>query len=91
MDDRTDGARSRHERADTGAALPEETGESPLAWLTTQRLALARDLLETTKLSMEHIADRAGMGTATNLRLHFTSSLGIPPNLYRKQFRRAEA
>lgn len=69
----------------------EETGESPLAWLTTQRLALARDLLETTNLSMEHIAERAGIGTATNLRLHFTSSVGIPPNLYRKQFRRAEA
>ncbi|WP_339346052.1 transcriptional regulator FtrA [uncultured Sphingomonas sp.] len=69
----------------------EETGESPLAWLTAQRLALARDLLETTNLSMEHIADRAGMGTATNLRLHFTSTVGIPPNLYRKQFRRADA
>jgi AraC family transcriptional activator FtrA len=69
----------------------EETGESPSAWLTTQRLTLARDLLETTNLSMEHIADRVGMGTATNLRLHFTSSVGIPPNLYRKQFRRAEA
>ncbi|MBJ6123594.1 helix-turn-helix domain-containing protein [Sphingomonas mollis] len=69
----------------------EETGESPLAWLTAQRLAVARDLLETTNLSMAHIADNAGMGTATNLRLHFTSSLGIPPNLYRKQFRRAEA
>lgn len=69
----------------------DETGESPLAWLTMQRLAVARDLLETTNLSMEHIADRAGVGTATNLRLHFTSSVGIPPNLYRKQFRRAEA
>ena len=68
----------------------EETGESPLAWLTTQRLTRARDLLETTNLSMEHIADRTGMGTATNLRLHFTSSVGISPNLYRKQFRRTE-
>jgi len=70
--------------------IREETGESPLAWLTAQRLAMARDLLETTSLSMEHIADRAGMGTATNPRLHCTSSVGIPPNLYRKQFRRAE-
>lgn len=69
----------------------EETGESPLAWLTEQRLGLARDLLETTNLSMEHIADKAGMGSATNLRLHFTSSVGIPPNVYRKQFRRAAA
>jgi AraC family transcriptional activator FtrA len=69
----------------------EETGESPLAWLTVQRLALARDLLETTNLPMEHIADKAGMGSATNLRLHFTANVGIPPNLYRKQFRRTGA
>lgn len=64
----------------------EETGESPLAWLTAPRLAMARKR----RLSMEHIADRAGMGTATNPRLHGTSSVGIPPNLNRKQFRRAE-
>nr|WP_276589039.1 MULTISPECIES: transcriptional regulator FtrA [unclassified Sphingomonas] len=69
----------------------EETGDSPLAWLTMQRIALARDLLETTNLPMEHIADKAGMGSATNLRLHFTANVGIPPNLYRKQFRRADA
>ncbi len=69
----------------------EETGESPLAWLTAQRLALARDLLETTNLPMERIAEKAGMGSATNLRLHFTANVGIPPNLYRKQFRRADA
>lgn len=68
----------------------EETGLSPLAWLTMQRIAVARDLLETTSLPMEHIADRAGMGSATNLRLHFTTNVGIPPNLYRKQFRRTD-
>lgn len=68
----------------------EETGDSPLAWLTLQRIALARDLLETTGLPMEYIADKAGMGSATNLRLHFASYVGIAPNLYRKQFRRAD-
>lgn len=68
----------------------EETGRSPLAWLTAQRIAAARDLLETTNLPMEHVAEKAGMGSATNLRLHFTASIGIPPNLYRKQFRREE-
>lgn len=69
----------------------EETGCSPLAWLTAQRIASARDLLETTNLPMEHIAEKAGMGSATNLRLHFTASVGIPPNVYWKQFRRGEA
>lgn len=69
----------------------EETRCSPLAWLTAQRIASARDLLETTNLSMEHIAEKAGMGSATNLRLHFTAGVGIPPNVYRKQFRQGEA
>lgn len=68
----------------------EELGDSPVAWLIKQRIALARELLETTSLPMERIAERAGLGTATNLRLHFTAQLGIPPNLYRKQFRRAD-
>lgn len=68
----------------------EEIGDSPMAWLIKQRIALARDLLETTSQPMERIAERTGLGTATNLRLHFTAQLGIPPNLYRKQFRRTD-
>ena len=68
----------------------DETGDSPLGWLTKTRVALARQLLETTDLSMERLADQAGLGSATNMRLHFTSIVGIPPNLYRKQFRLAE-
>jgi AraC family transcriptional activator FtrA len=62
------------------------TGTSPGAWLTEQRLMLARDLLETTELSMDRIAEAAGIGTGTNLRLYFTSHVGIPPSVYRKQF-----
>lgn len=66
----------------------EATGVSPGAWVMEQRLAIARDLLETTALSMDRIAEDSGIGTATNLRLYFTTYLGIPPTLYRKQFRR---
>jgi AraC family transcriptional activator FtrA len=69
----------------------EATGTSPAAWLTLQRISVARDLLETTGLPMERIAEEVGMGTATNLRLHFVTHVGIPPNLYRKQFRREGA
>jgi AraC family transcriptional regulator, transcriptional activator FtrA len=82
--------------ADTAAMSPrtlvrrfrEATGVSPGAWLTEQRLSVARDLLETTGLSIERVAEEAGMGSATNLRLHFTSKVGVPPNVYRKQFHR---
>lgn len=64
------------------------TGTSPGTWLTQQRLMIARDLLETTSLSMDRIAEAAGIGTATNLRLYFTSHVGVPPSIYRKQFQR---
>ena len=66
----------------------ETTGTSPTAWLTLQRVSVARDLLETTSLPIERIAEETGMGSATNLRLHFVAHVGIPPNLYRKQSRR---
>ncbi len=66
----------------------ETTGMSPGAWLTEQRLTVARDLLETTGLSMDRVAEEAGLGSAANLRLHFTSRIGIPPNVYRRQFAR---
>ena len=62
------------------------TGMSPGAWLAEQRLAAARDLLETTNLSVEQVAEHAGFGSAANLRLHFTNRIGIAPGQYRRQF-----
>jgi AraC family transcriptional activator FtrA len=63
------------------------TGVSPLRWLLTQRLRRAQELLETTDLSIEQIATRTGMGTATTLRRHFSRQLGVPPETYRRTFR----
>ncbi|GLY06903.1 MULTISPECIES: helix-turn-helix domain-containing protein [Actinoplanes] len=64
------------------------TGSSPLRWLLTQRLHRAQELLETSALSVEQIAARTGMGTATTLRRHFSRQLGVPPETYRRTFRR---
>ena len=64
----------------------ERTGTTPLKWLTTQRVKYAQELLETTDLSVEQIAFRAGMGSAANLREHFRRELGTPPSNYRKMF-----
>jgi len=63
------------------------TGVSPLRWLLTQRVRLAQELLETSDLSVEQIASRTGMGTATTLRRHFHQQLGVPPETYRRTFR----
>jgi transcriptional regulator GlxA family with amidase domain len=64
----------------------DETGVSPTAWLTKQRLELARQLLETTDLPVETVARRAGFGTAVSLRQHLRAALGVAPLAYRKTF-----
>jgi transcriptional regulator GlxA family with amidase domain len=64
------------------------TGTSPLRWLLAQRVRLAQELLETSDLSIGQIASRTGMGTPTTLRRHFSQQLGVPPETYRRTFRR---
>ncbi|HEY3954276.1 MAG TPA: helix-turn-helix domain-containing protein [Streptosporangiaceae bacterium] len=64
-----------------------ETGLSPLGWLQQQRITRAQDLLERTDASVEQIAVRCGMGTATTLRRHFHRTIGVSPTAYRTAFR----
>jgi AraC family transcriptional regulator, transcriptional activator FtrA len=63
------------------------TGMAPLQWLLTQRVQLAQRLLETTHLSIEQVAVQVGMGTAATLRRHFSRTVGVPPDSYRRWFR----
>jgi transcriptional regulator GlxA family with amidase domain len=64
-----------------------ETGATPHAWVTTQRVLLARRLLEDTDASVEQVASRTGLGTAAILRHHFTRQVGTTPQAYRRTFR----
>ena len=64
-----------------------ETGTSPLQWLLYQRIDLARQLLETTDLTMDGVAHRSGLGTADSLRRHFVTRLGVTPSGYRTRWR----
>ena len=66
-----------------------ETGVPPMQWLTTQRILHARLLLETTDLPIDEVARRCGFGSATLLRHHFDSEVGVPPTRYRAAFARA--
>jgi len=68
----------------------ETTGTSPLDWITTLRVRRAKDLLETTALSMEEVADQCGFGSAPTLRHHFRARVKLSPNAYRARFRRSE-
>jgi transcriptional regulator GlxA family with amidase domain len=66
------------------------TGTTPHQWLLRQRVLLAQRLLETSDLSVDRIAGRCGLGTATNLRQHFQRLLRTTPNAYRRTFQTAE-
>jgi len=64
----------------------DETGTTPLQWLTSQRLSLAEEMLENSSLSVEQIASRVGFGNAATLRHHFGAARGTTPQRYRKTF-----
>ncbi|MCV7290208.1 helix-turn-helix domain-containing protein [Mycolicibacterium wolinskyi] len=64
----------------------EETGTTPMQWITDQRVLYARRLLEETDLDIDWIAGQAGFGTATLLRHHFRRVIGVTPSDYRRRF-----
>jgi transcriptional regulator GlxA family with amidase domain len=66
----------------------EETGVSPAQWLLSRRVEEARRLLETTDLPIDRVADHAGFGTATSMRQHLHSAVGVSPTAYRRTFGR---
>ncbi len=64
----------------------DETGTTPLQWLTAERIARAEQLLEQTRLPVEEVARRCGFGHAATLRHHFAALRGTSPAAYRRQF-----
>ncbi|MGA0567926.1 GlxA family transcriptional regulator [Rathayibacter sp. KR2-224] len=67
-------------------AFVAETGTTPLKWLNAARVDRARELLETTDLGVDRIAEDCGLGTAANLRAHFRRATGVSPSDYRRTF-----
>ncbi|HEY4020335.1 MAG TPA: helix-turn-helix domain-containing protein [Pseudonocardiaceae bacterium] len=65
----------------------EQLGTSPGQWLLGRRINAARALLEQTDLSVEAIALRVGLASATNLRRRFHRALHTTPAAYRRSFR----
>ena len=64
----------------------DETGTTPMQWITDQRVLYARRLLEDTDLDVDRVAERSGFGTATLLRHHFRRIVGVTPSDYRRRF-----
>ncbi|HUR03243.1 MAG TPA: helix-turn-helix domain-containing protein [Nonomuraea sp.] len=65
-----------------------ETGLSPLQWLLHRRIDRARELLETTELPMDLVAEKSGLGSADSLRKHMVGRVGLTPRAYRASFTR---
>ncbi|HUR02617.1 MAG TPA: helix-turn-helix domain-containing protein [Nonomuraea sp.] len=66
----------------------EATGTTPHAWLLDQRLNRAEELLETTNLSIQKIAQLVGFRSDSVLRDHFIKRHGVSPRDYRRAFSR---
>ncbi|BBZ30593.1 putative transcription regulator, AraC family protein [Mycolicibacterium madagascariense] len=69
----------------------DETGRTPMQWVTDQRVLYARRLLEGTDLDIDRVAEKSGFGTATLLRHHFRRVVGVTPSDYRRRFARGES
>ncbi|HSV38642.1 MAG TPA: helix-turn-helix domain-containing protein, partial [Nocardioidaceae bacterium] len=63
-----------------------ETGTTPHAWITQQRVLLAEELLEKTARPVDRIAVDVGFGNAAALRHHFTRARGVSPQQYRRMY-----
>jgi transcriptional regulator GlxA family with amidase domain len=63
-----------------------DTGRPPMRWLLDARLSAARELLESTSLTVEAVARRCGLGTPANFRTLFKAHIGVPPSTYRETF-----
>jgi transcriptional regulator GlxA family with amidase domain len=64
----------------------EETGTTPHAWVTHQRVLAAEQLLESSDASIEQIAAQVGFSNAATLRHHFGRIRQVSPQQYRRTF-----
>jgi transcriptional regulator GlxA family with amidase domain len=68
-----------------------QTGIPPAKYLEKFRVESARKFLEDTNLTLEHIADRCGLGGLVSMRRTFLRNLKTTPSDYRRAFRTALA
>lgn len=66
----------------------DEVGLSPGRWLTQQRVARARHLLESSGLPVDRIATEVGFATGASLRQHLHATIGVSPQAYRRTFQK---
>ena len=70
-------------RAVFARRFTESVGEPPIAFLTGWRLALAADLLRSSKATIASVASQVGYGTPFALSSAFKRAYGVSPNAHR--------
>lgn len=70
-------------RAGFARRFTDLVGQSPIAFLTDWRLALAADMLRSGESTIGAIANRVGYGTPFALSSAFKRAYGVSPNAYR--------
>lgn len=64
----------------------ETVGFGPYEWLIRERIALAKDLLQTGRHSLSRVAESVGFNSQETFRRHFRRVAGTSPATYRRQF-----
>jgi AraC family transcriptional regulator, transcriptional activator FtrA len=59
---------------------------SPIDWLVRERVAIAKDLLESGRASIGEVTERTGFGSEESFRRHFRRVAGVSPSAYKRQF-----
>lgn len=62
------------------------TGTTLVNWLVNERLQKVRELLETTSMSIEQVAELTGFQTSLSLRQHFKKRFHVTPSSWREAF-----
>ncbi len=61
-------------------------GMAPSSWVAQRRIARARDLLKSTRMPVQQVADACGYADLSHFSHRFSAAVGAPPGRFRKAF-----
>lgn len=67
----------------------ETTGLPVYDWIVRERVAAAKDLLESPRIAMTRVAEKTGFRSEESFRRHFRRVAGTSPSAYRRAFARS--
>ncbi|MBC3375891.1 helix-turn-helix transcriptional regulator [Pseudomonas sp. SWRI92] len=77
-------------RSHFSRAFKRSTGQSPQAWIRAQRIARAKQLMQSTDLTLTQISLECGFCDQAHFCHLFTHSAGISPFAWRSRVQRAQ-